>query len=108
VFGLAFGIGILGGAILSIILLEVRECVLRSASRRRSGLFDTLVAVSGNFAMLTEDIVQATESLMHGRDDIEQLRQDMKTRLRHGGGLDDAGDSAEMDSLYGEINPREV
>jgi len=107
-FGLAFGVGVVGGAVLSLILLEVRESILRSASNRKRDIAEVLASVAGDFSTLTDDILQAAESLVHGNDEREKLRQGMKTRLRHGGSLDETGESPEMDSLYGEIDPSEV
>ncbi len=104
-FGIAFGAGILGGAALVIILLEARECILRSASARRRGLPELMLDVASDFTILSADIVNEVNTAKHSSISDKRTVQGLKTRIRHGGSLDDAEDTREMNALYDAINP---
>lgn len=106
-FGIAFGAGVLGGAALAIVLLELRESILRSATTRRRGIPDYMYDVASDFTMLTEDIVGGIESAK--RADGSELRtfQDMKTHIRRGGSLDERAETKETKALFNEISPSE-
>ncbi|MCD6119531.1 hypothetical protein J7K50_06790, partial [bacterium] len=107
-FGIAFGLGILGGAALAIMLLEVRDCILRSASERKSDLANNMFDLVDDIAAISADIIeQSFKDTHHSPADVERIRQEMKTRLRKGGGLQDRSDSEEMKSLYSEIDPND-
>ncbi len=108
-FFMSFGAGILGGAALAILLLELREYIrgIRNKNGAAEAIANLLDDVVGEFNAISREVYA---SLEQGRkftsEEIYRIRQNMKARLRHGeGGLDDRGDSEEMDSLYSAINP---
>lgn len=103
-FGIAFGAGIIGGATLAIILLEVRESLLRSAAARRRGLPGFMLDVASDFTIISDDIVDEVNIAKHANVSDVRTVQGLKTRIRHGGSLVDAEETAEMSALYDAIN----
>lgn len=106
---MSFGAGILGGAALAVLLLELREYLRGIADRNHiaESIASLLDDVVGEFNALSREVYNSLEQgRIQTHEEAMRIKQNMKTRLRHGeGGLDDSGESEEMDNLYSAINP---
>ena len=106
-FSIAFGAGMLSGVALVIILLEVRERVHGLAESHKRGLPDYMLDVAGDFTLLSDDIVNEIAESERSTSSNEQTVQGLKTRIRHGGSLNESKETMEMSALYDAINPDE-